>query len=376
MAWACWDRRIADNFKNAPVPECIDLFEAGYLRKLDMTVEKNLQTDKANAEDVCAKFMHVAFQFNMLRPSLLGACTKYKERLCYTTNTIGDMAAVIMSKLVGHLVDQFKQGFTMDWSDWERMVQECIPKELKGLSKPDYWNEKRPDGRKQGKIHILDFLKFDVAGPFIHEILSQLDRTRSKEPLWFDGDLTKMYNYFYEMSKEPETCETLLRRLRSDIEDVSETWRKKMARQEEAGSDYVTKVKDIYETWRNIVPAEELRGSDLVRMLVEEWNKGCQLSLWDQHKASATFKFHHRMENFTWRMAGRQLCLLKLKQAGIPAETAGAMVRPEMWAALRPDKGFITGQRAHREAMMDEGRVAAMEEATDDDAAWLALDDA
>ncbi|KAM4057214.1 RNA dependent RNA polymerase domain-containing protein [Hirsutella rhossiliensis] len=369
--WLTWDRNIVDNFRNAPVPECPDLFERGYLKKLDLTVE-DIGAGQRSDDEISVKFVYIGLLFNM-RPSLLGQCTKYKEKLCYKRNTVGDGAAIILSHLVSHLVDQSKQGIIFEMDDWDKLRRDFHwPSRL---DNPHYSEDRIPDhNRMNGGNHILDFLKFEVAEKVIQRALTTFsEEVFSPGGENFDIDLTKMYNRFDERGKTSELVKQLLKGLRKDIDAVLETWRQRLSRKEEGESDYATKVKEVWEMWLNIKPAEELMSSELVQMLMEDSKS--DLGQWNLLKASATFKYHWNHIKFTWRMAARQLCFLKVMQTEVAGEAAVAIVQPAMWASLRPDKNFITARSAQREAARENDSVVAVEEVMEYDDDGLAMDD-
>ncbi|PNY29791.1 RNA-dependent RNA polymerase 1 [Tolypocladium capitatum] len=370
MAWVCWDRKIVDNFQNAAVPQCMDLFEKGYLSKLDLTFQ-DLRTRETNVDDMCANFVHTAFSFNMA-PSLLGVCTKYKEKLCYNQNAVNSDAAVILSELVGQLVDQSKQGIIFGKDDWQKLCRELIKEPY--LEDPDYDNL-RPSSRpkKEGEAHILDYLKFEVASPLIERALADFEKAvKGSGGQWYDGDLTKMYGRFNVKAETSKMWRELLKQLRKDIEAVAAMWHTGMKRVKDGESDYVAEVKEIHHLWLNIMPDEKVRSLEPVQVLMEDWSEDPESSQWSLLKASATFKYKHQTApKFTWRMAGRQLCLIKSKMTRVVAETAPAIVQPEMYASLRPDKRFITARGGRRE---DES-VAAMEEVMEFDDYGMPLDD-
>ncbi|KAF4511537.1 hypothetical protein G6O67_003322 [Ophiocordyceps sinensis] len=372
-AYVCWDRDMVNNFRNAAVPESPDLFAMGYLSKFDLTVAGVGSGAEISGAEMAAKFVFLGLYFNLAKKSLLGQCTKYKERLCYKNNTIGDRAAVILSNLVGHLVDQAKQGTIFEADNWDRLRKDVI-RAPKSLDDPDYFGEKVPDHHRiQSGKHILDFLKFQVAENVVQHALKQLSQMikDQQDARYFDSDLTKKFNSFDERGKTSETCKRLLKDLQHDIAVVSKAWAQEV-RQEGKG-DYATKVKKLWEMWLEIKPAEELMSSDLVYMLEVGRQTEGDLSQWNLLKASATVKHNHK---FAWRMAGRQLCFLKLSQAGVADEKAAAIVHPEMWASLQPNKGFITSRRAQREAAREDDSVAAIEAVMEYDDNGLPVDDA
>lgn len=375
IAWVCWDRKIVENFRNAAVPQCPDLFKEGYLSKLDLTFQ-GLRTQETNLDDMCAKFVHTAFGFNMAQ-SLLGSCTKYKEKLCYNQNAVNSDGAVILSKLVGHLVDQSKQGIIFTQDDWDKLRRELI-KEPR-LVDPDYDNP-RPSirAKKKGEPHILDYLKFDVASPVIDRALTDLQQAvKGSDGHWFDADLTQMYRKLESKATTSEMWKVLLKQLCMDIEAVAAAWKLGMQRYKAGKSDYVAEVKVAHQMWCNIMPSERVRSLEPVQVLMEEaWNDNPQSTQWALLKASATFSLYHAIAaKFAWRMAGRQLCFLKDKKLRAGGDTAPAIVQPGMYASLRPDKKFILRCGVERGASREGESVAAVEEVREFDDYGMVLDD-
>lgn len=344
-----FDEKLTANFRNAPVDQGPDLFDRGYLRRLNLTVEE-LGPGRVQDHELCARFLYLAFLFHM-RPSLLGQVTKYKERMCYKRNSVSDDAVITLSTLAGHLVDQGKQGTLFEMDDWDKLRRELIG-EPSRLDDPHYFSDKLPDhGRIHGGNHILDYLKFKVAGKTIHLALTAFEELiQSYKGNPFDSDLTKLYNRYEEKSKTSESLKLLLKSLRADISAVSEIWSQRRSLGKVGKSDYTTTVKEVWAMWLNIRPSNKAGSSDMM-----DWDEDSALGLWNLLKASATFKYHHKKETFTWRMAGTQLCLLKLKETNNLDGTAAAFVHPRMWVSLKPDKGYIARARDERiGAAMDE----------------------
>ena len=374
VAWVCWDRKIVDNFENAAVPQCLDLFDAGYLRKLEQTVQ-DLRTPGMSTDDWCVEFVHASFVSNMAQ-SLLGQCTKFKEKLCYNQNTVGSGEAIILSNLLGHLVDQRKQGTLFTNDDLKRLKRDL---KIPYLVNPDYDKERRSDrSEKKGETHILDCLKFDVAGPVIERAMADFQQAiEGSGGQWFDADLTRMYNDYDNKAQTSQMWKELLSQLRKDIEAVSTAWKASVNERRKGASDYATKVKEIYQKWLDIMPSEQVRSLEPVQVLMERWNPTWrQSSLWALLKASATFKFNYgHGETFLWRMAGHQLCLLKSKATTVEGNTYPAIIHPEMYASLRPDKRFIMARRAERGMARGEESAAALEEVREFDDYGMVLDD-
>ncbi|KJZ76383.1 hypothetical protein HIM_04112 [Hirsutella minnesotensis 3608] len=437
-AWVCWDRDIVNNFVNSPVPDCPDLVKSGYLRKLDLTVQ-DLSGGRTNAADACTKFMYLAFLFNM-QGSQLGSCTKYKDRLSYQRNSVKDREIVILSNLLGHLVDQRKQGFTFWPDDWARFRDQLL-KTPKFLGEPQYNEERTSLPSSTRYCHILDFLKFKVANETMDGALEKFEkaiRTNTVHP--YDSDLFKMFNHYKAKRKTPlsrekgrrtsispnsvsanqsqlaatagdgadvslgncascshrkicspsqpdgsgrvvadeyisNTWDTLLDSLVNDIDEVKKEWDRRSSPGKSSDGEYGKKVTELHQMWMAISPPEEIQSTEPVQMLMEGWNEDANSSLWTLLKASATFSRHYKYERFTWSMAGRSLCWLKFKATRIPGDTAGAVIQPEIYAALRPDKKFIAARSAQREIQRENESVIALNGVTDYDDDGVPTDD-
>ena len=109
-----------------------------------------------------AKLLRNSFAFNMER-QLLGICTNYKEKVCYRTGSVDDDKAIILSTLVSHLVDQAKQGIIFTDDEFRRLKRDFIKMAFDPGEEPAY-KSKRYSG-SGSPAHILDWLKFEIAGP-------------------------------------------------------------------------------------------------------------------------------------------------------------------------------------------------------------------
>ncbi|PHH88842.1 hypothetical protein CDD83_6984 [Cordyceps sp. RAO-2017] len=381
LAWVCWDRDIVNNFRNAPLltaPDQIsrNLFDRGYVKKLATKVGEILK-EQRTVQAMCDKFVFSGFYFNM-QQSHLGMITKYKEKLCYHRDSAGSDSAIQLSALLGLLVDQGKQGIIFSGKHWDKFRREVI-NGPPGLDDPEYFGE-RPTNTptKHGRRHILDYLKFQVAEQAVNDNLTMFQSAiSSRGGQEYDADLTKMYNDYELRAENSETCRQLLKCLRADIDAVKVMWQKVITKSDKEGeSDYTTKVNEVYRKWMDIDPPEELQSSDLVQMLKEGWSRDPHSSPWALLKASATFRYHHKVQSFTWRMAGMQLCYLKSKMAAktLPA----AIVQLGMWACLRADKKSIMARSAQRRESMREGESFAaldLDERMEDDGYGYEIDD-
>ncbi|EHK15310.1 uncharacterized protein TRIVIDRAFT_122493, partial [Trichoderma virens Gv29-8] len=389
MAWVCWDQNIVKNFDNAPMPDKPDLISSGYLRQVTTQFKgilnqvesdnhmKYTSNRSALLQDACEEFISRAFLFN-LQPSFLGRCTKYKERLCYFNNSVQDRAAVHLSQLLGYLVDQSKQGIEFTDEDWKRFCIQHLKKKSTFLPDPEYAKEKgapRPD--KNGRLHILDYLRFDVADKVIDEVLESFSKTvNGNNAIPYDEDLTKLNNIYDERAKTSASCRQLLTYLRGKIGALHDEWRVSMLKGIE-GSKFSNKAEAIYQKWIDIKPPPELLASGEFQDLLQDSNKASAMSNWELLKASATFKNHHKNGyKFVWYMAGKQLGYIKAMAHRVLGETSTVTVIPEMWGVLRPDKKLIMSLALQREAARDSESAVALEEVFEFDDNGTVIDDA
>ncbi|KAL7960432.1 RNA dependent RNA polymerase domain-containing protein [Trichoderma compactum] len=386
MAWVCWDQNIVRNFDNAALPQKLDFIESGYLRKVTTQFKdildnvgrnnhrKYMNNRTAHLQDACVEFVSRAFLFN-LQPSFLGRCTKYKEKLCYMRNSVQDRDAIHLSQLLGYLVDQSKQGIEFTEEDWKRFCTQHLGKKSTSLPIPEYAKEKgsrMPDSK--GRLHILDYLKFDVADKVIDEVLTSFNETiKANNAIHYDEDLTKLCNVYEEREKTSAGCKQLLTYLRGQIGRLHEEWGV-ISRE---NSKFATKADSMYQKWLDIQLPAELGASGEFPELVHDSNKNSALSNWELLKASTAFKNHYNHGyKFVWYMAGKQLGFIKAMAHRVPGETSKVMVIPEMWGVLRPDKKLITSLGLQREAARDSESALALEEVFDFDDNGTVIDDA
>ncbi|KAK4083650.1 uncharacterized protein Triagg1_1312 [Trichoderma aggressivum f. europaeum] len=385
MAWVCWDQNIVRNFDNAALPPKLDFIESGYLRKMTTQFKdildqvgrdnyrKYMNNRPAHLQDACVEFVSRAFLFN-LQPSFLGRCTKYKERLCYFHKSVQDRDAIHLSQLLGYLVDQSKQGIEFTEQDWKRFCIQHLGKKSTFLPDPEYAKEKgsrRPDNK--GRLHILDYLRFDVADAVIDEVLTSFNEAvKENNAIPYDEDLTKICNMYEERSKTSAGCRQLLTHLRNNIGKLRDEWRVVGDNGTET-SKYANKVDALYQKWLDIQLPAELFASGEFPELVHDINKNSAMSNWELLKASTAFKKHYNNGyKFVWNMAGKQLGFIKAMAHRVPGETSKVLVVPWMWGVLRPDKKLITSLMLQREA----ASAVALEEVFDFDDDGTVIDDA
>ncbi|KHN99724.1 Rnai polymerase [Metarhizium album ARSEF 1941] len=335
-AWVCWDQNIVQNFRNAPpLSDDTDPDKNGSIKRLDRPMAQ-LRQEETTAEDVCAKFLRESFCFNM-QPSLLGICTTFKDSYAKSTRDISSNQIVTLSRLLGCLVDQPKQGYIFTHSDWARFRKDLkIQLNLQFAS-------------KQSKPHISDYLK-QVACKTVDDTLAELHRLlESYDAHDYDEHLTNLYKFFSEEYKGNKTWENVKKALAADIESVSKLWSTSCTAVNDRDYDAITG--SVYGQWRQIQPLATEMCSDLVRHLLQPYMADRQSTLWELLKASCAFSksyLYPAKADFVWRMAGRQLALLKSTMSHSDPTTSCALVVPELYSALRPDRKLIAARRARR----------------------------
>lgn len=313
--------------------------------------------------DAVSDFMCESFRFNM-EDQLLGQCTNYKERLCYKTDRIDDEAAILLSTLVGHLVDQAKQGIVFGRDDWDRLRR--VVSRDKFLPEPAY---KNPTSAAPPTAHVLDQLMFKVAIPIIDKSLATFHKSLGDEAKQWDKDLAGPYDEFERITQTSRA--TIFKQVTSDLREqldqVRVEWAQKMAANR--GEAFPEKVQSIYNRWRAIEPSPEAKKSKTIRAyLGDDETTNPDLSKWALLKASTTFKlFYACAGTFVWTIAGRQLQFIKGSRAG------GVTVVPQVYGMLRPDGGLVAGVMAKREAT--DGQSVVIED-VDFDEEGRQLDDA
>jgi hypothetical protein len=395
MAWVCWDKSIVQNFGNAKDPDDpkqMDFIKGGHLRKnttefrsiLDSAVggDYNQNADnQSRLEDACLEFISQAFVFN-LQPSFLGLCTKYKERLCYMLKSVQDKRAIHLSQLLGLLVDQSKQGIEFTEEDWKRFVKNQLGMKGMFLEVPAYSKEDGERPRVKGPLHILDYLRFDVAIKVIDEVLTELaKKANASGATTYDEDLTKLFNKYEERAsgtdEDASYCRQLRTHLQKELDALRAEWRiidHKGSKGKESSS-WANKVEALYQKWLDIKPPEELLASGRFPELLPDPTRDPAISNWELLKASTTFRRHEKTK-FVWHMAGKQLAYIKAMAHRGPGETSKVLVIPEMWGVLRPDKKLIMSLSAQRNGARNPESALALEEVHEFDDDGTVIDDA
>lgn len=350
IAWVCWEPGIVNNFRNAELPDVPDLFDRGVLSKVSGTYEHLSQS--CGPKDVTREFIDRSFRFNM-EPSLLGTCTNYKEKLCYSRKSVQDQHAIFMSTLISNLVDRAKQGIVFSEQDWDRerkilnAEQGDAGRAKKRLDPPQPQYKNKDWGGTGPPTHIIDYVKFVVGKPTVELELGRLNSYLGRGE-HFDKDLVKFFE-FYEKFKRPydqrkkdeeagkvrkNTWETVLDELKKSIDDLAEDWRN-------SRDEFEVRRENAYDKWRDIKPTIKVN-SKTVLSLCEETLEKVGLSQWDLLKASYLFKLYfQKSPALPWYIAGYQLAYLKSIAVSRGRSAPPVLLTPEMYAGVRPDGKFV-----------------------------------
>ncbi|PHH66199.1 hypothetical protein CDD81_262 [Ophiocordyceps australis] len=339
-AWVCFDSQIVDNFDNCDLAEG-DLVADGYIGQRKGSIYDVQERQGLEGEALCCEFIRQAFDF-VVQPSLLGSCTKYKERFCYWQNAVNSIKAITLGHLLAKLVDQPKQGLLFDETHWLSMRRRL--KLPAGLDEPAYCQDKTPVFAKGKARHVLDYLKFDVALPRIDEARIELERSieaHGQDAQDFDAELTVLHNYYDQEAQTNPDIAALLTNLRAQLQALCNAWSS-----HPASASYQARVLHAHEQWLALLPCAAWPAS-LLPSLFEPWIKDPDASRWALLKASTTFHlFYQRRCDFAWRVAGRSLCLLKALAAGGQRERGVCVVVADIYMALKPNRRYIERRRA------------------------------
>jgi len=329
IAWVCWENSLVEEFHNADIPVCPDMLKLGHITK-DRTTYLELKTKHlANSMKI---FLEQSFKFN-LRHSLLGICTNFKEKFCYTKNSVRCYEAVFLSTLLSSLVDQSKQGYTFSEESWQRIKTEVIRDKVK---EPMYKRDTLEGNPKN--FHLIDYLKFIVAKKTIDNTLTHFNSSLQTAAYW-DEDVVKFAKWARQEAKTSDTWAMLLKQLDADVADIIGTWTKHFRfghdDDDESKASFRKGLDEVYPKWREIKPVMD---TEFTRLLTMPFlNDDLELSTWALLKASVLFASHSPsyVRNLVWWLAGKQLAHLKAMSKGI------VPVIPTMYAMLKPDSTYV-----------------------------------
>ncbi|KAM7219061.1 RNA-dependent RNA polymerase [Rhypophila decipiens] len=356
LAWVCWDTDIVESFANAPVPEQPDL--SSYLKKDKTTFSELVERARSSVDRAVYDMIGKSFKFSM-QPNYLGICTNYKERLCYRNNSVADHSAIILSTLVGSLVDQSKQGIIFTSTSWDKLRSDQFGAGALVLEEPAYKKDVWTGPDSVDPQHIIDFLKFKIAKPAIDKELKALHKAiaASKSgsnksddgPHYWDTDLVQHYESFKAIANESKSTKGLLDFLIIELGALDKEWKVAMNKgpvKKDNEPSYQAKVSVIYEKYCAITPRQVTRNgtkvdSKMVKLLEQPFLPDPETSYWALLKASTLFKLYYtKNPRFIWQIAGRQLAFIKAQMSsggdGVPA-----FVTALMYAGLSPDQKFV-----------------------------------
>ncbi|KFY07487.1 hypothetical protein V492_07102 [Pseudogymnoascus sp. VKM F-4246] len=327
IAWVCWQEEIVNEFENAKMPGCDDMVKEGYITKNSTTYA---ELASINPKDPIDAFLANSFDFN-LKQNLLGICTNFKEKLCYTKNSVACKEAVFLSTLLSSLVDQAKQGYSFTDADWERLKAEKIGVPVK---EPNYKLPKLNGNPKE--MHLIDHLKFRIAQNTIDNALTDLHNSLPTPQFW-DDDVVRLAKFARKEAEISDDWATLLRALDADIESIRKLWKKYFSStrdDEESKAVFPTAINDVYPKWCAIKPSMD---TTLTRLLTMPYLADAELSTWELLKASLLFTTQSPgyVRKMVWWLAGKQLAHLKAMSKG------PVSVIPAMYAMLKPDNTYV-----------------------------------
>jgi hypothetical protein len=356
--WICWDPSIVNNFTNSSMPS-----NPPDLAALGLNRDTTTIAQIASSDDPMRTFLQKSFDF-CLEPNLLGICTSFHERMCYARQDINTRGAVIVSTLLGHLVDREKQGLRFTDDDWTRLRQSNAEIWPKNPPKPAY----KEDKHERATSHIIDHLVFDVAKTIRQETLHDFSEYFKDANPW-DSDLAALYKQEEadaDAAKDADVKE-VLRQLALDLAATHSHWTRGVSSSDEDRARegrFSALVDESYSRFRQILPP-----ADSTHPLLSHWRRDAErdneddaaagtgaVSHWSLLRASAAFTRYYKVGSgkFPWYMAGRELGILKARRAS--KGRWRAVVEP-VYACLKPDAGYLkrVGRRRELEEFFGDG---------------------
>ncbi|KAG5951507.1 hypothetical protein E4U53_002956 [Claviceps sorghi] len=337
-ALICWAPDIVENFRNAP-PDFAQDVQPPKLDKFDLPMSQ-VREEARTEDEICERLVYDGIMFNMQQP-MLGLCTNYKEELCRIMGSVSSPKIILLSTLLGFLVDQAKQGFIFTEEDWHALLKAWdlpMPQNLRGAT------------GKNSADHILKHLEA-VARTTVNAVLTDLHESMNqKNKQWYDADLTSRFNAYDRQHGSNPEWKQLRDKLREDIEAIFKEWSSRSGI-EDANDKFADTVKYFHDKFQQIRPLEQLDSSPFIRTLLQDGIQNPHYNTWALLKASyAMTRYQRSNSKFVWYVAGLQLCRLKLDTSCGQYRS----VRSELHAARRVDKKAVARRRARRADEEDE----------------------
>jgi hypothetical protein len=378
--WICFEPKIVNKFKNAPVPCPWPSYEELGIRK-----KKEMLYDYVSDPTSEAQWRTWALEMasTRLEGSFLGPVSLLYERLIYDQGAIDSEQAQMLVFLHDYLVDADKQGYEFTQNDLDKFTTKY------GISKqlcyPEYWRltkEEKTDYSNQAPVkdNIIDTVLFGVVSD-IHEkclvtIRELLGTAQSRDQhLEMFHDQIMNSNASNHHATFDGTFKAEIEHLRSSLKLVREAYTTKFPGMSSHSShtDYIDRVKELRAMYDAIQPLQPEHPA------VREWlrHQGASLSIWEKLKASTLAKHHHdtiRPGKLLFNLAGRELCELKTNETAqaeleLFADHGGAprVVSKRQWSLMKPRKTKRTqAAQSHMPMVRDGSDDEFMLEDTDD----------
>ncbi|KAI5818883.1 RNA dependent RNA polymerase-domain-containing protein [Pyronema omphalodes] len=340
----CWDPRLVDNFTNSRSFAAFSAWDPSkYFEHFDTPLRDLLDIGSAAGKNSLNTFFRAGFESDTQK-NYLGLCNNLLENYCchHLPNGGWDKQALYFAKLCAVMVDAPKQGLSptaavvADLFNWQRK----LPRAEYRL--PSTTNDIMEPGETD---HILNRLILGVAREVAGRKMAEwkaIENSHTENP---DLDLTEMYKRIDAIALQDPGLRRVLVGLNRDIDKVHTAW----------VSSFINDIREEKSQVRVVVPKvaklfSAIRPDVDGDIRLTAWFGGGTTAgtmavtrEWELLRASALFYRKHQWNwNFIWYFAGRELCELKARAAGIGGGgISSRMVTGDIYYTLKPDPRLV-----------------------------------
>ncbi|GAM90734.1 hypothetical protein ANO11243_087790 [Dothideomycetidae sp. 11243] len=320
--WLCWDERLAEPFKNAPVPLNAKPVQSYYgITQDKLTVKEMIESTKDQHDlirGMIRRSTKLAFEDDML-----GRVTTMHRRLACKRNSLIDPHVEDLATIHDIIIDSKKNGYRFSENVYKQFMRKIGQSHF--LDAAPYESAlKAPfkSPRFSSSAFILDDLVLNEVLPMANDFVQDTElKLLLREPNeQEDMDLTTPFRIFAARKEKSQVTKTNVKYLEGQIRELCRVWASHCGLQMDNidYSKYKKALEDCYRRFCSIMPlttpsaVEGNQEQESDSCIIEGWlEKPAKHAFcpWELYRASA-FKSMARSK-FAFHMAGPELCYLK-----------------------------------------------------------------